>query len=194
MTALYLLSLINNLTSGDDEVAEKAANAITALGESALPALFDLLDSPDPEARWWALRTLAGIPHPTVQWQLRNFLSDPDPELQNCAALGLSKQPWSEATRDLVNLLDNEDRLLARVAGDALIAIGNQAVPDLINTLEKGTPAARIEATRSLAMIGDPDAIPALFNAWQNGSTMIQHWVEDGFERMGVGMQFFRPE
>jgi len=194
MTAPNLPSLINNLTSRNDEVAEKAANTITALGESALPALFDLLDSADPEARWWALRTLAGIPHPTVQWQLRNFLSDPDPELRKCAALGLSKQPWSEATRDLVNVLGDEDRLLARIAGDALINNGSQAVPDLINTLEKGTPAAQIEAARSLAIIGDPNAIPAMFDAWQGGSSMIKHWTEDGFERMGVGMQFFRPE
>lgn len=194
MTAPNLPSLITNLTSGDDEVAENAANAITALGESAFPALFELLDSADPEARWWALRTLAGIPHLTVQGRLRSFLSDPDPEMRKCAALGLSKQPWSEATRDLIKVLDDEDRLLARIAGDTLITFGSQAVPDLINILEKGTPAAQIETARSLALIGDPTTIPALFNAWQDGSSMIQHWAEEGFERMGVGMQFFKPE
>ena len=118
MTAPNLQSLITNLTSGDDEVAEKAANAITALGESALPALFDLLDSADPEMRWWALRTLAGIPHPTVSMATAKF-SDmtPIPDMRKCAALGLSEQPWSEATRDLVNVLDDEDRLLARSPG-----------------------------------------------------------------------------
>jgi hypothetical protein len=64
----------------------------------------------------------------------------------------------------------------------------------LINTLEKGTPAAQIEAARSLALIGDPKAIPALFDAWQDGSSLIQYWIEEGFERMGVGMQFFNPD
>ena len=187
-------SLIIKLTSGDDDIAENAANAITALGGTALPALFDLLDSADPNARWWALRTLAGIPHPVVPVQLRRFLDDPDPDMRQCAALGLSQQPWAEAIPDLVNVLDDEDRLLARLAGDALIAIGSQAVPHLIDTLENGTPAAQIEAARSLALIGDPSTIPALFKAWQGSSAMIQYWAEDGFERMGVGMQFFRPD
>jgi HEAT repeat protein len=194
MTSLDLTSLINNLTSGDDRVAENAANAITALGESALPALFKLLSSDDPEARWWALRAAAEIPHPTVQQLLHSFLSDPDPEMQKCAALGLRIQPCSEAIHDLVNLLEREDRILARIAGDTLIATGSQAVPELISTLENGTPAAQIEATRSLALIGDPKAIPALFDAWQNGSTLMQYWVEEGFERMGIGMQFFSPD
>jgi HEAT repeat protein len=194
MNSLDLPSLINNLTSGDDQVAENAANAITALGESALPALFDLLSSDDPETRWWALRAAAEIPHPTSKQHLQSFLSDPDPEMQKCAALGLRIQPCSDAIRDLVNLLEGEDRILARIAGDTLIATGSQAVPDLINTLEKGTPAAQIESARSLALISDPKAIPALFDAWQDGSSLIQYWVEEGFERMGVGMQFYSPD
>ena len=194
MNSLDLISHINNLTSGDDQVAENAANAITALGESALPALFELLGSDDPEARWWALRAAAEIPHPISQQHLQSFLSDSDPEMRKCAALGLGIQPCSEAIHDLVKMLDDEDRLVARIAGDTLIATGSQAVPDLINTLEKGSPAAQIEAARSLALIGDPKAIPALFDAWQDGSSLIQYWVEEGFERMGVGMQFFSPD
>ena len=194
MTSPDLTSQINNLTSGDDQVAENAANAITALGESALPALFKLLSSDDPETRWWALRATAEIPHPKVQQLLQRFLSDPDPEMRKCAALGLRIQPCSEAILDLVNLLGHEDRILARIAGDTLIATGSQAVPDLINSLETGTPGAQIEAARSLALIGDPKAIPALFDAWQKGSSLIRHWSEEGFERMGVGMQFFSPD
>jgi HEAT repeat protein len=194
MTSLDLPSLINNLTSGDDQVAENAANAIKVLGESALPALFDLLSSDDPEARWWALRAVAGIPHPTAKQHLQSFLSDPDPEMRKCAALGLRIQPCSDAICDLVDMLEDEDRILARIAGDTLIANGSQAVSDLINILKNGTPAAQIEAARSLALIGDPKSIPALFDAWQNGSSLIQFWVEEGFERMGVGMQFFSPD
>ncbi len=186
-------SLIIKLTSGDDDVAENAANTITALGETALPALFGLLASADPNARWWALRALAGIPHPEVPVQLQRFLGDPDPDIRQCAAMGLSRQPWVEAIPDLVNVLGHEDRLLARLAGNALIATGSQAASPLIDTLENGTPAAQIEAARSLALIGDPSAIPALFKAWQDGSAMIQYWAEEGFERMGVGMQFFKP-
>jgi HEAT repeat protein len=194
MTKPSLPSLINKLTCGDDQVAEEAANAITALGENALPALFELLSADDPEARWWGLRAAAGIPHPMVQQHLQSFLSDPDPEMRKCAALGLRIQPSLDAIHDLVDMLGDKDRIMARTAGDTLIATGSQAVPDLIDTLEKGTPAAQIEAARSLALIGDPKAIPALFDAWQDGSSLVQYWAEEGFERMGVGMQFFSPD
>ena len=194
MTKPSLPSLINKLTCGDDQVAEEAANAITALGENALPALFELLGSDDPEARWWGLRAAAGISHPMVRQHLQSFLSDPDPEMRKCAALGLRIQPSPDAIHDLVDMLGDKDRIMARTAGDTLIATGSLAVPDLIDTLEKGTPAAQIEAARSLALIGDPKAIPALFDAWQKGSSLIQYWSEEGFERMGVGMQFFSPD
>ena len=189
-----LQSLIANLTCGDDQAAENAANAITALGEKALPALFDLLDADDTDGRWWALRTLAGIQHPEVPARLQSFLGTADPGLRQCAALGLSVQPCQEAIADLIEALEDEDRLLARLAGDALIATGGQALEILIEVLEKGGPAAKIEAARCLALIEDPQAIPALFEAWQDGSPMIQHWAEEGFERMGIGMQFFLPE
>lgn len=44
MTSANLQSLISNLVSGDDEVAEVSVVQIAAFGEFALPALFDLLD------------------------------------------------------------------------------------------------------------------------------------------------------
>lgn len=189
-----LQSLISSLTSGNDQIAENSVSQIAALGETALPALFDLMDSPDPERRWWALRALAVIPHPEVPPRLREALQDPDPAVRQCAALGLSQQPTAEAILDLITLMDDQDRLLARLAGDALIAAGNQAVPALIETLENGSQPARIEAVRALALIADKSAIPALFKAWQEGSAIIQYWAELGLDRMGVGMQFFTPK
>jgi HEAT repeat protein len=189
-----LQNLISKLISGDDQVAEATVEEIAALGDSALPALFDLLDTTDSEKRWWALRTLAVIPHPEVPPRLMAALRDPDLAVRQCAALGLSQQPIAEATPDLITLLESGDRLLARLAGDALIAAGSLAVPALIDTLENGTQAAKIEAVRALALIGDKNSIGALFKAWQEGTAIIQHWAEVGFERMGVGMQFFTPD
>jgi HEAT repeat protein len=194
MTTADLQSLITNLTSGDDRIAENSVEPIAALGESALPALFELIDSPDPEKRWWGLRALAVIPHPEVPPRLQEALHDPDLAVRQCAVLGLGQQPSAESIPDLIILLDDQDRLLARLAGDALIAVGEQAVPALSKTLENGSQRTKIEAARVLALIGDPSSIPVLFKAWQEGSAMIQHWVEEGFDRMGVGMQFFQPE
>ena len=194
MTFTDLRSQILNLTSGDDEVAENCVKQIAALGESAFPALFDLMDSTDPEKRWWALRTLAVIPHPEVPPRLQDALHDSDSAIRQCAALGLSQQTSKESIPDLIALLGDEDQLLARLAGDALIANGSKALPALIETLENGPQPAKIEAARGLAIIGDKNSIPALFAAWQDGSAMIQHWAEEGLDRMGVGMKFFSPD
>jgi HEAT repeat protein len=187
-------SLISALTSGDDAQAEAAVDEITFLGSEVLPALLAVLDSPNPNNRWWALRALAVIRDPQVPGYLREALSDPDYTIRQCAALGLSHQTDVDTIPDLITALDDKDRLVVRLAGDALTAIGGPAVTALIETLENGSNGARIEAARALSVIGDTRAIPSMFNAWEDGSALIRHWIEAGFERMGVGMQFFEPE
>ena len=187
-------SLISNLISGNDQLAESTVNDIAALGESALPALFDLLDSPDLDHRWWAMRVLCLIPHPDVLDRLQHALNASEPAIRQCAALGLGEQSHIDSIPYLISALDDVDRLVARLAGDALITIGEPAVTALIETLEEGSPSAQIDAARALATIADRRAITVLFKAWDGGSTLVQYWVELGFEKMGVGMQFFKPE
>lgn len=189
-----LQTLISDLTSDEEVRAVAAVDKISALGSDALPALFDLLNNPDPNKRWWAIRVLSAIPDPEVPSILRTALGDSDYTIRQCAALGLSQQPNPESIPDLISTLDDDDRLVARLAADALIAIGGPAVTDLIEVLEKGSPASRVESARALAVIGDTRAIPAMFTAWEEGSALIRHWIEQGFERMGVGMKFFKPE
>ena len=188
-----LQALISNLTSCDEALAMAAVDQITALGTEAFPALLELLESTDPNKRWWAIRVLAAIPNEDVPILLKDALNDPDYTVRQCAALGLSQQPAISAIPNLIAALADKDRLVARLAGDALISIGGPAVIDLILALETGTQAAKIEAARALGVIGDTRAIPAMFAAWEVGSALICHWVEQGFERMGVGMQYFQP-
>jgi HEAT repeat protein len=79
------------------------------------------------------------------------------------------------------------------LAGDALVAIGSPAVPALLEVLQAGVHPARLEAVRALARIGDERAIPALFTALDDSSALIEYWANEGLERMGVGMVFYRP-
>ena len=193
MAKTDLQALISNLLSDDDNIAVAAVDDISALGTTALPALYTLLESPNPNERWWAIRVLSAIPDPDVPPRLRDALHDPDYTVRQCAALGLSQQPDIGSIPDLVERLNDDDRLVARLAADALIAIGGPSVTDLIDSLEYGPQSSKVEAARALAVIGDTRAIPAMFAAWEDGSALIRHWVEQGFERMGVGMQFFKP-
>jgi HEAT repeat protein len=91
-------------------------------------------------------------------------------------------------------MLSDEDALTRRLAGDALIAIGAQSVPRLLEVIRDNEQPARVEAVRALAKIGDEHAIPALFEALDDSSALIEYWASEGLEKMGVGMVFFKPE
>ena len=185
--------LILDLTSGDDERAERAAQRLAEQGDAAIAALRPLLAAPQAERRWWAIRTLAEIPGGwTVPWSLE-ALEDEDLAVRQCAALGLSRQPDERALPALVEAMRSDDALLARLAANALEAIGAAAVPALLDVMENGPQAVRLEAARTLAMIGDTRAIPALFNALDEDSALMEYWANEGLERMGVGMMFFKP-
>ena len=193
MSQTIAASLLKELTGGVDERAEAAARALARYGLEVLPALQELLHRPDPDLRWWATRALAEIDDPQVVSLLLESLQDPDALIRQCAALALRQQPSFQAVPGLAQALSDADRLLARLAADALITTGEGAVPALLEIMRHGPQAARLEAVRALAGIGDPRAIPALFDALDEDSALMEYWAGEGLERMGVGMTFFMP-
>ena len=192
--------LLAELTS-DDERAEFAASELIRLSRTSnsgvpwfLPALMEMVSAPESEKRWWAVRIFAEISQPEVILLLLRALYDEESGVRYCAALALSRQANSQAVPALVAALGEQDRLLARLAGDALIAIGTEAVPALLEVMHNGLQAARLEAVRVLTKVGDQRSIPVLFEALDDDSVYIGYWANEGLERMGVGMTFFLPD
>lgn len=185
--------LIADLTSGNDSRAQAAVPALTVRGEDAIGPLVEALDKPVADQRWWIVRALAEFDHPAAREALARALRDSDPSVQQCAALGLKHNPSTEAIPALVGHLSAEDRLLARLAADALAAVGPEAVAALDQAARDSDPAVRIEAVRALAIMGHPDAIGPLFKSIDDPSTMVTHWAEEGLDRLGIGMAFFSP-
>lgn len=196
--AQNLGQLLSELTSGDEARAEATVKRLAALqsqqGEALLGALSALLASPDAEARWWAARALSALNDARVPALLTRALSDAHPEVRQCAALGLRFHPDPQAIPRLVEMLGDADGLIVRLAGDALAAIGGEAVPALLDVLQNGTRTERLAAARALAILQDQRAIPALFNALNEDSALLEYWAGEGLERMGMGMTFFTPE
>ena len=190
---MSLHELLLELTSGDDPRAEAAALAIGAYGSQAVAILAPLLHSGDADHRWWAVRGLAELPGEVAGEYLIQALKDPDPAVRQCAALGLSRNAADAAVPALVEAMSSEDALLVRLAANALASIGAQAVPALLNILEGEGGPVRMEAARALAHIGDHRSIPALFKALDEDSALLEYWANEGLERMGVGMVFFKP-
>lgn len=191
---LPLDDIVADLTSGDLTRAESAALAFGRLDlNESLSTLNNLLNDNDSETRWWAARALAELPAEAAADLVAKALRDDNDAVRQCAALVAREQPSKAAIRALVKLLGDGNRLLARLAADALIASGEDATIELIAVLEKQEGAAQVEAARALAHIGDTRAIGPLFRALDTDSTMVEHWANEGLDRMGLGMRFFSP-
>jgi HEAT repeat protein len=190
-------NLIAALAGGGEARAEAATVELAALPESlrpeALSALQGLLAAPEADSRWWAVRALAELPGEDITPLLLQALHDEDASVRQCAALGLRQHPDPESVSGLARALGDPDPLARRLARAALEAIGGDAVPRLLEVMEGGSHAARLEAVRALAKLGDTRSIPALFEALDD-SALLEYWANEGLERMGVGMSLFIPE
>jgi HEAT repeat protein len=187
-----LEALLDDLTSGDDERAEAAAQQIAASRSAAFDPLLKMLEAGNADHRWWAVRTLTDFDQLEARKAICHALADPAPAVRQCAALSLRERPSTDAIPFLIDSLHDSDRLFARLAGDALAAAGNLAAPAMIEALESENPHVRIEAARALALIHDPQAIPALFAVLDDPSPLVTYWAEEGLRNTGVEMLFFK--
>jgi HEAT repeat protein len=180
-------------STADDEQREEAASAIAEMSHHALPGLRHMLQTGDPDIRMWAVRALTVSGSPSSRSLLRETLADSDPDVRACAALGLGELAAAEASNPLVRLMADESVFVARIASNALIQIGQPAIPVLIEALSDKSPAVRAGAARALVPLESHDAIPALFAALDDASAIVTYYAEEALERMGVGMIFLKP-
>jgi HEAT repeat protein len=196
--------LLEDLTSGDEERAEGAVQPLTELGGQAIPSLLDLTHSPEVDSRWWAIRTLAQSPHCPTEWLVPFLENDPAPEVRQCAALGLAVKADESAVQSLIQALSDADSMVGSLAMTALVRIGSAAVPSLIETVKRrpatygsaegNIQSARIFALRALAEIKDHRAIPIMMKVMDEDSSLLQHWAQEGLERLGLDMIYIKPE
>jgi HEAT repeat protein len=186
--------LLSQLSCGNDEQAELALSRLANWGPQAVDALEVRLSHPEAEVRWWAVRALAEAQDERVPGLLMRALADPDKGVRWCAGLALRLRPSPQASPALLGMLSDSDALTRRLAGDALVAIRGEVVPQLLDLMQQGGQEVCLEAVRALSKIGDQRAIPVLFEALDDNSALIEYWADEGLEKMGVGMVFFKPE
>ncbi len=189
-----LQAALRDLTSGDESLAEQAVAQMVELGQAAIPALLDLALTPDIDTRWWAVRTLSQSPHASTESLIPFLLTDPAPEVRQCAALGLGYRATAGSIEPLLQALYDKDSLTASLAANALIKIGKDTVPALIACVhQKENQPARILALRALAEIRDHRAIPVMMQVMEEESVLLQHWAKEGLERLGLDMVYIKP-
>lgn len=185
------MTSLTDLFSGDEA---RALAALDQVGKDDLPELIRALAGGDRDARSWAAAALARLPGPQSVSALIAASADADVDVRAAVLHALGELRAPEAVTPLLFSLSERDSYLTRIAADALIRLGPTAVPPLIEALESEVETrVRVNLARALALIGDPRAIPALFRALDDESYLVQHWADEGLERMGVGQVYFKP-
>lgn len=187
--------LIDNLKQGDDPNREAAAQALAAWGNRALEPLRQLLAG-SPDQRWWATRTLAAVATSPAIEALKYLLSDADPDVRACAAHGLgeilarnpSDRARPETIARLIDSLEDDSAYVARIAGNALIRIGQPAAPALTRALSHPSPSIRAGAARALVPLKFEEAIPTLYAALDDDSALVSHYATEALEKLGLGI------
>lgn len=188
-----LKTLVAELTGNDESAAEAAALKLAEAGDAALPGLASLMESPNADHRWWAVRTLAAMADPKMEW-LRRSLDDPSPEVRAAGALAYIAHPDPLATQALTSILGDEDSVVAALAVRAMVALGPNVVPSLVAAFDESSPLGRIQIMRALREIRDPRAISVMMKAMDQGSAAIQYWAREGLEALGLDMVYMKPE
>ena len=185
--------LFAELISEDESRAEAAACELAQAGDTAYSTLGTLIRSSIVDHRWWAIRTLAQMSKPSLDW-LIDALDDISDEVREAAALALATHPAEDAIPGLIHALDCTDGMLGTLAINALIEIGKPAIPALLEAYHKAHPKARIRIMRTLAEIRDHRAISLLLKATDEDSAMLNYWAREGLERLGLNMVYIKPE
>ena len=186
-------SLLADLTGGNEQRAEAAAQRLAGIGEAVLPALADLLKSEVADHRWWAVRTIGQMTAPRLDL-LVQALEDGSGDVRAAAALALATHPAEEAAPALVKALQDQDSIVGLLAVNALISIGKPAVPALLEAYPTSSQRGRIQTMRALADIRDHRAIPLMMKAIEAESALLRFWAEQGLERLGLNMVYVKPE
>jgi HEAT repeat protein len=159
-------ALVEDLKSTDEEKSGKANLALIRVGEPAVPAVLELLQSGDPHLRSLALLNFWGMGEKAKAAvpALIQALSDPDVEIRNGAALALANMgpAAADAVPALITALGDSDRRVRQTAVKALGGIGPAAAPALpviTKALKRGSWPEAEEAIRRIQ--GRDEASPS---------------------------------
>ena len=187
-----LAQLRQPVTDATEAAAEAAAIALGELGEEALPAIGELIASPDAEHRFWGVRALWANGSPAAQKALIACLSDADELIRSVSALALGELRAEEAIGALTRLLREDASVAGQHAADALAKIGLPAADALIAALSDGRARVRLCAARALVPIESKAAIRPLIHLLDNDeSYLVRHYADEALKRMGVGQMIY---
>jgi len=147
--------------------ADRQIPVMQALGKrkeaAAAPALSQIAQNGDPQARVEAVRALAEIAPPSAVPLLFSLLSDPQAKVATAAHKGLAAFPGSQADETLLTMV-NSAEAQGRMAAINLIELRRTktALPALKKAAEDPDPGVRRRALEAVGKVGEADDVPFL--------------------------------
>ncbi len=159
------LEVVESLQDFNPSLREAAASGLRQIGESVLPTLVALLRNGEPDVRANAAWALGSLADRAAVPALVEALYDTDEEVVNRAAtaLGLIKDqaaiPW------LARLLTHASAGVRRAAAEALLWLGGEAIPAMLDAIREGDGEARELVIATLRAAPDKAVRQALLDA-----------------------------
>lgn len=159
------------------------SRVVLALGDRALPPLFDLLTHDAPEIVRAATRLAGAMQHPAAGQKLADLLHYADREVREEAARALVLIGSDEAVAALARAARSTDGPTVATAVQCLAATNSaRALPPLENLLEHAVEAKDLERAkeiiRALGRMTDPSAARPLVELLQRRAR-LQRWMRD---------------
>ena len=182
------------VTADNEAELEAAAVALGEKGERALPIIKALLQAPEADLRFWAVRSLWANGSPAAVELLIAQLTDTEDMLRSGVAFALGELRSTKAIPTLTQLLHHDFGSPGDHAADALSKIGQPAADALIAGLPAEAGLVRLRAVKALIPIECRDAIRPLIHCLNHDpGYLVRHYADVALKRMGVGeMVYFR--
>ncbi len=175
--------LVTLLRDSDRAVREAAIGALTALGEPAVTALGACLTDGELSVQEGASAILAVIADARVLAPLVASLKSPDWIVRMHAVKALGHIRDSGAVEPLIPLLQDKVKAVREETSAALAAIGEAAIPSLLNALTHSDWLVRLHAVEALAKTRSALAVePLLSSLFNDRDTAIR---EDAVRALG---------
>jgi HEAT repeat protein len=160
--------LICLLRDADRAVRQAAIGALTAIGEPSVPVLGLCLSDPQPDVQEAASSVLALIADDRVLAPLTASLGNQDWIVRMHAAKALGRIKDARAIGPLIPLLQDKVKAVREEVTIALAAMGEAALPSLLEALKHPEWLVRLHAVEALGKSRSADAVEpllwALFN------------------------------
>lgn len=154
--------LIALLRDPDRSVREAATAALRVIGAPSVEALGVCLEQPDLSVQEAASAILSSIADERVLTSLITALSSSDWIVRMHAAKALGLVRHTDAIAPLIPLLQDKVKAVREEAATVLAAIGDAAIPSLVNALRHGDWLVRLHAVESLGKTRSPQAVKPL--------------------------------